>query len=124
MVELLQLSGGDGEQTVTVSGPCPGAPAMWSETGPEEGRDLDLQPAEEAGEAAPHSPAAHIGPAKFKPAEWRRGRALPAGPARAGPAYPGGRRPRVAMATRGGREGFVPACGARLAAPGPPSARR
>lgn len=114
MVELLQLSGGDGELTVTGSSPCPRAPAMRTETESEEGRDLDPQSADdrasEGGESAPHRPAAHIGPAKFKPAEGRWRRALPAGPARAGPAYPVGHRPRAAMATRGGREGFVPAC--------------
>lgn len=86
MVELLQLGGGDSEQIFIVSGPCPGAPAMRTEQEPEEGRDVDLQPAEdrasEADESDPHRPAAHIRPAKFKPAERRRRRALPAGPAR------------------------------------------
>lgn len=129
MVELLQLSGGGGEHTVTGSSPCPRprAPAMRTEKEPEEGRDLDRQSAEdrtsEGGESAPHRLAAHIGPAKFKPAEGRRGRALPAGPARAGPAYPVGHRPRAAMATREGREGFVRACRGLLRPGLPLSAR-
>lgn len=89
MVELLQLSGGDGEHNTTASSPCPPASAMRAEKEPEAGRDLALQSAgyrvSEWDEAVPHRPAAHIWPAKFKPAERRRGRGLPAAPARAEP---------------------------------------
>lgn len=93
MVELLQLSGGDGEHNTTVSSPCPPASAMRAENEPEEGRDLALQSAgyrvSEGDESVPHRPAAHIWPAKFKPAERRRGRAFPAAPARAEPGQSG-----------------------------------
>lgn len=63
-VEVLQLSGGDGEHAATVSSPCPRVPAMGTEKEPGEGRDLALQSGRnrvsEAGEAALHGPAAHI----------------------------------------------------------------
>ena len=123
MVELLQLSGGDGELITTVSSPCPRASAMKDKKEPEEGRDLALQPAgnrvSKRGEAAPQRPAAHMGPAKFKPAERLQSRALPASTARASLAYQRGDRSCVALVTRGRPEGFVQACWAWLSVLGP-----
>lgn len=93
MVELLQLIGGDGEHTATASSPCSLASAMRTEKEPEEGRDLALPSARnrvsEEREVVLHRPAADIWPAKFKPADRPRGRALPAGRASAQPSQYG-----------------------------------
>lgn len=123
VVELLQLGGGDGEHAAAVPSPCPRASAMRAEKEPAGGRDLAPLSARsresKGGHAAPQRPTAHIGPAKFKPAERRRGRALPAGAARAEPGQSGREQTPRCRGDAWTRRGFVRACRAWLPPPGP-----